>query len=544
MKSKSAFERNTWRFTRYGSLFLISLVYLFNPSSIPLWIRLGMIIALLASVPVAVSLYRHYADKPVALQIAVICEMAVIVLLLLPTGGMDSPFKWYALNPLMVASELLSAWFAWSLLVSYIGVLGAVFYIFLNLELKNVPAFAFQNSGLIAALVVVVVAMQMIGGLLRELDRANERTDETLDHIKSIYHIVETASHHELMNIGQIIADCVVKLTKLPKAFFWFAPRPGEVTPASRQTGWNQAEEAQLFARMEQHLEEWRRNDEPFYRGIEGFGDFLFMPVRMNTRFVGVIGVRLEAEGKMEVNRWLAQQLILLQELSSIILERHELAVTENRLTIINEQNRIADEMHDSVSQSLFGIVYAAHSLKQTWRELPEEELEEQIDLIKDSATMVAKELRKTIHSLSSKKSGGQNWLGTVRSHLSTISRLNGVEIDFKVSGDDYGLPYHYQKALFRIISETTGNAIRHGKAKLVRVEMALRPEVIKLSVTDNGTGFDMESAAAKETEGGLGMPNMHYLTQSLGGEISISSSIGVGTQVELSIPVGVLANK
>ncbi|WP_238996579.1 sensor histidine kinase [Paenibacillus pinistramenti] len=486
-------------------------------------------------------MYRHYSSNPVALQLAVICEMAVIVSLLFPTGGMDSPFKWYALNPLMVASELLSAWFAWSLLVSYIGIIGALFYIFFDLEPKNFPSFAFNNSGLLAALVVVVVAMQMIGRLLRELDRANERTNETLDHIKSIYHIVETASHHEIMNIGQIIADCVVKLTKLPRAFFWFAPRTGETAPASRQTGWTADEETMLFEHMESHLEEWRKKDEPFYQGIEPFGDFLLMPVRMNTRFVGVIGVRLESSEKTEVNRWLAQQLILLQELSSIILERHELAVTENRLMIINEQNRIADEMHDSVSQSLFGIVYAAHSLKQTWRQLPEEQLEEQIDLIKDSATMVAKELRKTIHSLSSKKSGGQNWLGTVRSHLNTISRLNDVEIDLRVSGDDYGLPYHYQKALFRIISEATGNGIRHGKAKLVRTELSLRPELIKLSITDNGCGFDTECEAAKDSEGGLGMQNMQYLTKSLGGNINISSSPGSGTQVEVTIPVGVL---
>ncbi|WP_223066903.1 sensor histidine kinase [Paenibacillus caui] len=544
MKTKSALEYRTWLFARYGSLSLISLVYLVDRSNTSLITRLAVIALLVLSVNVAVRIYQHCRTSPFALRFAVIMEMIGVVLLLLPTGGMDSPFKWYALNPLMVASELLSSLFAWSLLVSYIGIIGIIFYIFFNFAPENFPAFAAENTGLIAALVVTVVAMQMIGRMIGELEKANARTDETLEHIKSIYHIVETASQHEFMNIGQVIADCVVKLTKLNKAFFWFAQRAGETVPASRQTGWMSTEESLLFAYLEEHLEEWRRNDEPFYRNLDDFGDFLLMPVRMNTRFVGMIGVRLESVERAEASRWLAQQLILLQELSSIILERHELVITENRLMIINEQNRIADEMHDSVSQSLFGIVYAAHSLKQVWRQLTEEQLEEQIDLIKESATMVAKDLRKTIHSLSSKKSGGQNWLGTVRTHLNTLSRLNDVEIDLRVSGDDYGLPYPYQKALFRVISEATGNAIRHGKARLVRVDMSLRPELVKLSVTDNGSGFEVERLPKKENENGLGMHNMRYLTKSLGGDISISSHVGAGTKIELSIPVGVLEYK
>lgn len=71
---------------------------------------------------------------------------------------------------------------------------------------------------------------------------------------------------------------------------------------------------------------------------------------------------------------------------------------------------------------------------------MSDHELEEQIELIHDSATKVAKELRITIYSLSSKKSGGPTWLGMVRSHLKSLSRLNDVDIELKITGDDFSL--------------------------------------------------------------------------------------------------------
>ncbi|WP_251037412.1 sensor histidine kinase [Paenibacillus albidus] len=469
-------------------------------------------------------------------------EMSGIILLTLFTGGYDSSFKLYVLNPVLIAAGSLSYYFGWSLLLSYIGIMVAFCYLFLNFSNQSFAAAALENGNLFLALVLTVIVMQMVNRMKRQREEANARTNETMEHIKSLYHIVETSSQHDFMNIGQVITDYVVKLTKLDKALFWFAKKSGEPAPQSRQTGWQQEEERFLFSELEKHEHEWRVQREPVFKSLPGLGDFLLMPVRMSTRFVGMIGVKLESAEGLEGRRWYIQQLMFLSELSAIILERHELGVIENRLIITNEQNRIADEMHDSVSQSLFGIVYATHSLKQTWRKMSDTQLEEQIELIHDSATKVAKELRITIYSLSSKKSGGSTWLGMVRSHLKSLSRLNDVEIELKITGDDFSLPYPYHKALFRIISEATGNAIRHGAARRVVVELSLKPTWIRLSISDDGVGFDTDLlwTESEDNTGGLGMKNMQYLTQSLGGEFQLSSSENAGTRILISIPVGV----
>ncbi|WP_249896922.1 ATP-binding protein [Paenibacillus sp. PK3_47] len=475
-------------------------------------------------------------------MLVVSAEMAGILALTLLTGGYDSSFKLYVLNPVLIAAGSLSIYFGWSLLFSYIGLIAVFCYFFLNSSGKTFAEAVLENGNLFLAMVLTVIVMQMVNRIKRQREEANARTNETMEHIKSLYHIVENSSQHDFMNIGQVITDYVVKLTKLDKALFWFAKKSGEPAPQSRQTGWQHEEEHFLFEELEKHEHEWRLQREPVFKSFPGLGDFLLMPVRMSTRFVGMIGVKLESSEGLEGRRWYIQQLMFLSELSAIILERHELGVIENRLIITNEQNRIADEMHDSVSQSLFGIVYATHSLKQTWRKMSESELEEQIELIHDSATKVAKELRITIYSLSSKKSGGPTWLGMVRSHLKSLSRLNDVEIELKITGDDFSLPYPYHKALFRIISEATGNAIRHGAARRVDVELSLKPKWIRLSIIDDGTGFntDLLWRDTEDNSSGLGMRNMQYLAQSLGGDFQLTSSENAGTRILISIPVGV----
>ncbi|WP_256702109.1 sensor histidine kinase [Paenibacillus sp. P32E] len=486
--------------------------------------------------------YRRLRKWPRVLMLAVSIEIAGIIVLALCTGGYDSPFKLYVLNPVLIAAGSLSFYFSWSLLFGYFGIFSVFCYFFMNSSGKTFAEAVLDNGNLFLVLVLTVIIMQMVNRIKRQREAANARTNETMEHIKSLYHIVETSSQHDFMNIGQVITDYVVKLTKLDKALFWFAKKSGEPAPESRQTGWQQEEEWFLFAELEKHEHEWRLQREPVFKSLPGLGDFLLMPVRMSTRFVGMIGVKLEASEGLEGRRWYIQQLMFLSELSAIILERHELGVIENRLIITNEQNRIADEMHDSVSQSLFGIVYATHSLKQAWRKMSESELEEQIELIHDSATKVAKELRITIYSLSSKKSGGPTWLGMVRSHLKSLSRLNDVEIELKITGDDFSLPYPYHKALFRIISEATGNAIRHGAASRVDVELSLKPKWIRLSISDDGVGFDTDLlwTESEDNTGGLGMKNMQYLAQSLGGDFQLSSSENAGTRILISIPVGV----
>ncbi|MGG1940733.1 ATP-binding protein [Paenibacillus polymyxa] len=541
MKLKKSAEDKMIFLYRYVSLSLTSLVFLFETSRLMVWQKLILIVFLFLSVTAFTWIYRKYRLHDMVLKCSIALETAGIILLLFPTGGINSPFKWYVITPMLVACAHLSMRYSWTLLLSYIGLVLTFCYIFFTPGQYFLWDLILQNINLFLVLIVTTMAMQVIRVMKDELKVAKEQANETMDHIKSIYHIMETTSHNEALNLGQVISDYTVKLTKQSRAFFWLDSQE-EDAPASSQTGWTVEEEEQLFEELENYREEFREEREPFFRHLPEWGDFLMITVPMTTRFVATIGLKLGPDQSLTGRRWLVQQLIFLAELSAVFLERYELERIENQLIVTNEQNRIANEMHDNVSQSLFGIVYATHSLRQTWCHQPKEQVEEQIDLIQQSANQAVRELKGAIHSLSSKKSGGSTWLGTVKSHLHTLSKLNHVQIDFDIHGDHYSLPYLYQKALFRIISEAAGNAIRHGLAKRIDVKLKLTPQVIRLSIHDDGVGFEtarmVAGGEAVSAGGGLGMMNMEYLAQSMGGEFDISSRIGEGTQIRLSIPV------
>ena len=110
---------------------------------------------------------------------------------------------------------------------------------------------------------------------------------------------------------------------------------------------------------------------------------------------------------------------------------------------IAQEQNRIANEIHDNVSQRLFSITCAAHVLISKLETNNKEELEEQLLLIKYCASTAMQELRSSIYRLSSKKRGENTLEVSLKAYLDSISKLNKVSINFTMTGNGEKLSYY-----------------------------------------------------------------------------------------------------
>jgi signal transduction histidine kinase len=209
---------------------------------------------------------------------------------------------------------------------------------------------------------------------------------------------------------------------------------------------------------------------------------------------------------------------------------------------LIEERNRIAEELHDRVTHHLFGIVYAVHSMKRDWNGMTEERKVEQMLEIQEAAATASRELRVAINSLSSPKSSSASWIGTIESLLANQAKLNGVRIRFHAPGSDRQLSVNYQKALYRIISEGVGNAIRHGASSIVDVRLTLKQGAVQLTIVDNGIGFDVRSQRNK-TDSGIGISNMRALASSQGGTLEIDSREGSGTRILVWLPMADVNN-
>jgi len=220
-----------------------------------------------------------------------------------------------------------------------------------------------------------------------------------------------------------------------------------------------------------------------------------------------------------------------------MILERIHLQQVSQRLTITEEQNRIASEIHDSVSQQLFSIVCGLHSMVKHLGDISTKDLVKQLNLIKETANTSLSDLRQTIYSLSSKKKKEKSFYLEIKEQLSCMGSLNKVQIDLTMDGDESLIPCDIKKALYRIICEGAGNAIRHGKCTYLNVSMEVEDEKIKASICDNGIGFDVIKTI-KDKNSGLGVYNMKTLSKHYNGKCSIRSEVNNGTTIQVEIPI------
>ncbi|MDF2925314.1 MAG: histidine kinase [Paenibacillaceae bacterium] len=520
---------------RYITYFLTSLLFLSKPDTELSGWAVPAVILLFISARWFSSLYKTSAAPRLPVKLTLALDSMGMFILLLLTGGPASPFLWYILSPVLAATAFLSPLWVWMILASYM-ITGAISGYILNM-LSFYPAdFAFSEYMTVCVMwIIVTQAYFLLKEANAELDTANDRITETMDHIKSLYHMLETASGGVGINYRPYLADCLHKLTKSEHSFIW---EGGEGREALTDVGGTDSDHDTIVEFIRSQIPALKAESEPVTVKHSDHSEYMMIALKSASGFIGVMGMRLPPLHKRKEKQWFTQQLIFLAELFKVISERQNLKQMEDRLLINEEQNRIADEMHDRVSQNLFSIVYCIHMLINKWNNMSEQQISEQLLLLKDAAESASKELRATIYSLSTKRNEGISWITSVKAHLKRLSLLNNVEIDTRVTGDDKDLSDGHQKILYRMISEAVGNSIRHGGSTLVHVDLSINKSFARLTVQDNGKGFDVKAQrAASRRSSGLGLHNMEQLAASMQGHFQIESKPGEGTKVFILLP-------
>jgi signal transduction histidine kinase len=116
------------------------------------------------------------------------------------------------------------------------------------------------------------------------------------------------------------------------------------------------------------------------------------------------------------------------------------------------------------------------------------------------------------------------------------------VELTTEVMGIPCPMPAVVENNLLRIGQEAMTNAVRHSSARCVRTELRFEPEGLRLVVTDDGSGFDLDSLA-HATSGRFGLIGMRERAKRIGGRLKIESVRGTGTKVEVELPLDALTN-
>jgi signal transduction histidine kinase len=227
------------------------------------------------------------------------------------------------------------------------------------------------------------------------------------------------------------------------------------------------------------------------------------------------------------------QELIeMLAAHAAIAIENARLWERSRELSVVEERNRVARELHDSVTQNLFGVVLAAEAAA-TLLDRDPEEARQQLARVQELARAGMEELRSLIFELRPAALADEGLAATLRKHLAVLRRVYHQDIALQVAaaprpgGANDG-------DVFRIAQEAVHNAVRHAEAAHIRVGLDGRNGHLVLTVDDDGVGFDPDEAAMRARR--LGLTSMEERAKALGGVLTIDSRPGAGTKVRLEV--------
>ncbi|MCB2202578.1 HAMP domain-containing protein [bacterium] len=212
------------------------------------------------------------------------------------------------------------------------------------------------------------------------------------------------------------------------------------------------------------------------------------------------------------------------EQLENLLDRRQEISVLE-------ERNRLARDLHDSVKQQAFAASAQLGAARSHFSKNPEQ-AEENLHEAEILIGKVREELTDLIQELRPIAMKGKGLITAVREYGEGWSRRNKIEISTHVRGER-GLPLVVEKAIFRIIQEALSNVAWHSRADRVDVVFNFRTDFLLLTVKDDGDGFDMRQMR----DSGLGLKSMKERAELIDSTLIIDSRIGLGTKIILKYP-------
>jgi signal transduction histidine kinase len=261
--------------------------------------------------------------------------------------------------------------------------------------------------------------------------------------------------------------------------------------------------------------------------------DFLGMPIADGDEILGEIFLaNKNAPGGFTVED---EELIrLVAAHAAIALVNARLYERSRELSIMEERHRIARELHDSMTQKLFGLRLTADAAVALLDQDPSRAAAE-MQTVRRLAADAADELRAIMIGLGPADLAGDGVATALSKQAALLDRVHGAEVRFR------GCPVPRltvarEEAVYRVAQEALHNALRHGAPRVVQVTLSGRGGVLVLEVSDDGRGFDAEAVQALASRR-LGLASMHARAQAVGGRLTVHSRPGRGSTVRLEVP-------
>ena len=209
------------------------------------------------------------------------------------------------------------------------------------------------------------------------------------------------------------------------------------------------------------------------------------------------------------------------------------LVETLSQAAVIEERNRLAREIHDTLVQEFAGILLHLEAANGSDEAV---NLSECLAQVKDLAKCGLEDARRMLLGLRPKSLEGANLSDALSQLAERFSRDCGIQCTFNISGRAHKLTEEIENELYRVAQEALCNVRKHSRAGCVSILLSRRAGAVMLAIKDNGQGFATKQPQAGAN--GFGLPTMCDRASRLGGRMDINSVQGTGTELRMSVPL------
>jgi len=223
------------------------------------------------------------------------------------------------------------------------------------------------------------------------------------------------------------------------------------------------------------------------------------------------------------------------QSLERLADENAELAKMTHNSAVIEERQRLARDLHDSVSQQLFALSMMAEAAVKQMDTKPEL-AKGQIADVAAAAHHAQAEMRALLLHLRPVYLAGESLIEGIGKLTEEIAGRNEIGFQLDLPVDEVALSDAVEEHVFRIVQEALSNILRHSEATHIKLRVTNDEERLFIHIADNGKGFLLDEQIEKKTS--LGLQTMKERAEEVGGSFSIRSQINEGTYIDIRVPL------
>ncbi len=268
-------------------------------------------------------------------------------------------------------------------------------------------------------------------------------------------------------------------------------------------------------------------------QGTAGLRYHASIPLYAHDKKLGVLNVASPDWRELSVDD--LRLLHTVGDLLSIAVERARLFEKSVQLGAVEERNRLAREIHDTLAQSLSGIALQLETADalldaDTDSESIREPVQQALALTRESL----EEARRSVLDLRAAPLEGRSLAEALAALTQELTTTSDLQTRLDVTGGSRPLPVRVEAGLYRIAQEALTNVAQHADASQVDVRLVTTPDQVQLTIEDDGRGFD----TAGVPEDRYGLVGLNERAKLLGGRLTLESAPGAGTRVEVIVPL------